>query len=223
MCIRDSEWVHGVVHGEPPAEDWVREAADRRVLRLARNRADAAAVAACESPVPDDVLARLAGASAGTRLRRSQVEQVWRVQAGMTTGEDAVAVRIASLTHAERLEWDGEIDVDVAAGHLVGWLLRHDVALDVPTLLAAPAYAAYAVEHRAPGPVRAHRDAMREVRDGLGLRVPLGTQLALLAWVLDQAQDRVSLAEALRSEPTHGRVRPAWTRPPRDRSAGVEA
>lgn len=201
-------WLHGVVHGGPPPADWVREAASRRSLRLAHSRYDTAATAVCEVELPSDFLDRLVSGSPGVQLGRERVVQQWESRSRhIPDAEDAMATRIAGLDHVERLDWGSEIDEDLAIGHLVGWLMRYDVVVDSPTFLASAPYAGLVVEHRAKGLVQAHHQALREMWDEVGLAVPLVIRLALLAWALDQAQERVPMVDVVRSKPVHGRVR----------------
>ena len=193
-------WLHLTAYADVP-DDVLAEQAARREVRLAHAHRPAVEVAAmtCERGVPAELpLGQLADGFAQTGMTRAQLEGLYESRAGRSTRWAGRAEGFAETGRLDLPSLAAGADPEAldqlkgrAVGHLLRWMLDHDVVVNALRLPLAEAYAPRVVrrlarEQTVAGPsVNAHLTALFHIRkeDPVGL----ADELMLLAWLAEQA------------------------------------
>ena len=202
-CFR---WLQLVSYAEAPVEH-LEEMTDRRAIRLEHERRSAGAVATmtCETTPADgvtfdDLLSRAHEAA----LTPEQVTTMYTGLADRDAAEPRA--RAAGFADTEPLDltptaFDREHYDDYATGHLVRWLVDHDVPVRPLRVTWAGFYTTPIVlylvrhpvtQHKSIDPGRAHLRALHLLRRRGG-SVPLSEELIFLSWLLAQRRNAISL------------------------------
>jgi hypothetical protein len=199
-------WLHLTSYADLPAA-YLAEQAARRRIRLEHDRqpADEVAVMTCEVSVESLGYGTILGSVETTTMTEEQLRQTYRALSERADGSpEKWAARARGFDVTDRLDltpaaaaW-GPDYASYAHGHLLRWLLDHDVPVGPVRMYLASAYAnrivEYLVENPAEGrdtygPVKCHLLTTYRLRRKEEY-VSLTDELLFLSWVLCQLGGR---------------------------------
>ena len=196
-------WLHSTIYSEEAPSDWSAEAGRRHDLRhrLADSSLVIAVEATCERRPPEEMVDRMSRGARGASLSRAEVEAFWSHTASVTSANrEGWLERLSGMRGSDQSLTEERVSSATLAGRLVGWALSRGITVDHAFLRYADGYATAV---RGPLPAggekdanQIHEQAMSWLVESLG-PVPLRTDLALLAWLLELMGGRVSLARHL--------------------------